>query len=528
MSKSNRAYLLPTIFAACIAVGILIGNLFASKNDSFSASAGSEKYQKIQDIIDIIDRKYVDTVNGENLFEQTIADMLHKLDPHSNYIPARDLARINESISGQFGGVGIRFFIIRDTICVTNVVQGSPADFVGVKAGDKIIEIDGKKVAKKKITNEKVMSSLKGKPQTAVSVRLLRDGKIINKRIVRDFIPIYSVVAAYMIDKETGYLKIEEFSMTTAEEFRKAALWLKQKGMKKMILDLRNNGGGVLTSATDIADEFLEANIPIVKTKGEHTGSQTYRATAKGILHSTKVAVLINSYSASASEILAGALQDNDRGIIIGRRSFGKGLVQEDVNLRDGSNLRLTVARYYTPTGRCIQKPYSEDFEDYYKDQMDRYDNGELYKPDSTLFVDSLKYKTPKGKIVYGGGGIMPDIFVAFDSTGNSWYYSDLRFSSAFQAFAFDYIADKRFNWKSAALFEKDFKVTDELLERFVKFAEKEMKVKIDRAGLKHSKVLIARNLKAEIARQIWLEDGYYLVFNKTDKEVQRAIKEIK
>jgi carboxyl-terminal processing protease len=190
--------------------------------------------------------------------------------------------------------------------------------------------------------------------------------------------------------------------------------------------------------------------------------------------------------------------------------------------------LRLTVARYYTPTGRCIQKPYTEDFEDYYKDQMDRYDNGELYKPDSTLFVDSLKYKTPKGKIVYGGGGIMPDIFVAFDSTGNSWYYSDLRFSSAFQAFAFDYIADKRFNWKSAALFEKDFKVTDELLERFVKFADKEMKVKIDRAGLKHSKVLIAQNLKAEIARQIWLEDGYYLVFNKTDKEVQRAIKEIK
>lgn len=528
MSNNKTSYLLPLALAGCIVVGLMLGSFLSPQGERFSSTAGGEKYQKIQDIINILDKKYVDTVNAENLFEETIADMLHKLDPHSNYIPARDLEQMKESIEGQFGGIGVRFFIIRDTICVTNVVLGSPSAAAGLKAGDKIIEVDGKKVAGKKITNEKVMSQLKGKPQTSVSLRILRNGKLINKRLIRDFIPIYSVVAAYMIDKETGYVKIDEFSMSTTAEFKKAALWLKQSGMKRMILDLRNNGGGVLTAATDIADEFLKANIPMLKTIGEHTGTQVYRATSAGMLHETKVAVLINSYSASASEILAGAIQDNDRGIIIGRRSFGKGLVQEDVKLRDGSNLRLTVARYYTPSGRCIQKPYKNGFDEYYHDQADRYDNGELYKPDSTLMVDSLKYKTPKGKIVYGGGGIMPDIFVAFDSTGNSWYFSELRFSSSFQAFAFDYLTNKRNKWSDVKEFEKSFVVTDEILNQFVQFAEKEMKVEKDHSSLIHSKKLIERTLKAEIARQIWLEDGYYRIVNRTDKEVLRAISELR
>ncbi len=528
MSNNKTSYLLPIALAGCMVVGLMLGSFLTPGRESLSSTSGGEKYRKMQDIINILDKKYVDTINGENLFEETIADMLHKLDPHSNYIPARDLQLMTESIEGQFGGIGVRFFIIRDTICITNVIAGSPSESVGIKAGDKIIEVNGKKVAGKKITNDKVMSQLKGKPQTAVSLRVLRNGQLLNKRIVRDLIPIYSVVAAYMVDKETGYVKVDEFSMSTADEFRKAALWLKQKGMKKMVLDLRNNGGGVLTAATDIADEFLKNNIPIVKTIGEHTGTQTYRATSGGILHDTKVAVLINSYSASASEILAGAIQDNDRGIIIGRRSFGKGLVQEDVKLRDGSNLRLTVARYYTPSGRCIQKPYEDGFEDYYKDQMDRYDNGELYKPDTTLYVDSLKYKTSKGRIVYGGGGIMPDVFVPFDSTGNSWYFSDLRFSSAFQAFAFDYLTDKRTKWKSVTDFDKSFVVTEDILNQFVRFAEKELKVKKDPTALKISKKLIERTLKAEIARQIWLEDGYYRIVNQTDKEVQRALSELR
>jgi carboxyl-terminal processing protease len=341
---------------------------------------------------------------------------------------------------------------------------------------------------------------------------------------VRGMIPIESVVSVYMVNKKVGYIKIDEFSVTTSDEFRKASSWLVEQGMKSLVLDLRNNGGGVLQSAIEIADEFLGKGIPIVKTKGEHTGSYTYRATSKGNLEKTKVAILINSNSASASEIVAGAIQDNDRGSIIGRRSFGKGLVQEDVRLRDGSDLRLTIARYYTPTGRCIQKSYDKGYEEYMADQIDRYDNGELYRPDSSLFVDSLKYKTPKGKIVYGGGGIMPDVFVPFDSSGTSLYYTDLRFSQSFNGFAFDYVSDKRTKWKTAVEFERTFNVTDDLIQRFAVFAQKEMKIQIVKSELNHSKKLIAKTLKAEIARQLWLEDAYYKIVNQEDNEFQKAI----
>ena len=525
MNRSKQAYLLPLIIAGAMIVGLLLGNAFSSGN-TYELSTGGEKYRKIQDIIEIIDRKYVDTINGEDLFEKTISDMLHKLDPHSNYIPARELARINESIEGQFGGVGVRFFIIRDTICVTNVVVGSPSFQSGIKAGDKFIEIDGKKVAGQKISNDKVMSMLKGKPNTPVSVKVLRNGKLIPKRIVRGIIPINSVVSYFMIDKETGFIRIDEFSMTTASEFRQAASMLQAQGMKKLVLDLRHNGGGVLTGATEIADEFLKAGTPILKTIGEHAGTQVYKATSRASLVDMKVVVLINSYSASASEILAGALQDNDRATIVGRRSFGKGLVQEDVKLRDGSSLRLTIARYYTPTGRCIQKPYSGDYEDYYKDQMDRYDNGELYAPDTTKFVDSLKFITPKGKVVYGGGGIMPDVFVAVDTVGNSWYLAQLRYTMSFQAFAFDFANGKYEQWKTPQEYARTFQISDALLNQFLKFSEKESGVKIDQSGLKTSKQWIKNILKAEIARQIWTEEGYFIVMNQLDKEVQTALKQ--
>lgn len=527
-NNSKNNFLLPVLFAGCIAIGLWLGNTLSPKGFDFSSTQGAEKYQKIQDIIEVLDKKYVDSLNGDALFEQTISDMLHKLDPHSNYIPAKDLQAMNESIEGKFGGIGVRFFILRDTVCITNVVAGSPSYVAGLKAGDKIIQVDGKPVAKKKITNEKIMSLLKGKENTAVSIRVLRNGKMLNKRVIRGIIPIESVVSAYLIEPTIGYIKIDQFSITTADEFRKAAGWLKQKGMKKLILDLRNNGGGVLQSATEIADEFLGNNVPIVMTKGEHLAENMYRATSKGILEKTGVVVLINANSASASEILAGAIQDNDRGTIIGRRSFGKGLVQEDVQLRDGSNLRLTVARYYTPTGRCIQKTYEDGYDEYVNSQIERYDNGELYAPDSTLYVDSLKFKTPKGKIVYGGGGIMPDVFVPYDSTGNSWYYTELRFSQAFSAFAFDYVQNKRTKWTSIADYSKNFTVSNELINQFVRFAEKEIKIKQDKAGLGHSKNLIAKTLKAEIARQLWLEDGYFRIINQSDNEVQKALKYLK
>jgi carboxyl-terminal processing protease len=526
MENNKKTYLIPLLLAVFLAVGLLLGSFFSSRTGFLNTAntEGGEKYQKIQDIIEILDKRYVDTVDGEKLFEETIGDMLHKLDPHSNYIPARDLQAMNESIEGKFGGVGVRFFVIRDTICITHVMVESPSLKAGLKAGDKIIQINGKPVANKKITTEKIMGMLKGVENTSVNVQILRAKKLINKQIIRGIIPISSIMCYNMINGTTGYIKIEQFSVNTAEEFRKAALALQSKGMTKLILDLRNNGGGVLRSATEIVDDFLKGDLPIVMTKGEHEETNTYRSTSGGFLESTKLAVLVNENSASASEIVAGALQDNDRGIVIGRRTFGKGLVQQDIQLRDGSNLRLTIARYYTPTGRCIQKPYTGDIEEYYQGQYDRYDNGELYKPDSSLFVDSLKFKTPKGKVVYGGGGIMPDIFVPFDSTGMSFYYTELRYSSAFQSFSFDFVSTKRDKWKSAEAFEKSFTITDELLAKFVKYAEKNEKVTFDQKAFTTSKKVISQSLKAEIARQLFVEQGYYTIMNSFDKEVIKAV----
>lgn len=525
--KRKYAFVIPLIMAVCMALGLIVGNRLTPVQET-NASVGQSRYQKIQDIIQILDRKYVDDIDGEELFEQAIADMLHNLDPHSNYIPAKDLVAINEEIEGKFGGVGIRFFIIRDTVCVTNVLPGSPSLKAGLKAGDRILKVDGESVAGKKISNDEIMGKLKGHEGTNVRLDILRDGKRITKQVTRGIIPVESVLSYYMIDKTIGYIKIERFSVETASEFRAASHYLKGQGMKKMILDLRNNGGGVLTGATEIADEFLHANIPIVETRGEHAGKYVYRSTARGSLKNIGLAILINSNSASASEILAGAIQDNDRGIIIGRRSFGKGLVQEDVPLRDGSNLRLTIARYYTPTGRCIQRPYDGDIDHYYDETMERIDNGELYAIDSTIFVDSLKFKTPKGKVVYGGGGIMPDIFIPFDSTGNSWYLTHLSYTPALTTFAFDYVANKRKKWKSVEDYIKNFSVSDQLVQDLARYAKKEHKVTLDQAELNRSKELIKRFLKAEIARQLWVEQGYYQVNNRFDNEVQAAIKALR
>ena len=516
--------MLPMVMSIILAAGLYIGHCLAPTIEQPQGEA-QKNYQKLQDIIHLLDQRYVDSIDREDLFERTIADMLHSLDPHSNYIPARDLQALNEQIDGQFSGVGVRFFVIRDTICITNVLPGSPSERAGIKSGDKIIKIDGKTVAGKLISNDEVMSSLKGKTNTEVKVVVLRGKKRLQKTITRGAIPIESVISHYMISGDVGFIKINSFSRTTADEFRQVAKSLKQKGMKKIILDLRNNGGGVLTAATQIADEFLSANKTIVVTKGENFPRQEYRSTSVGELEKMPVAILINANSASASEILAGAIQDNDRGTIVGRRSFGKGLVQEDMQLRDGSNLRLTIARYYTPTGRCIQKPYSGDMSEYYEDHASRYDNGELYHVDSSVFVDSLKFTTPGGKLVYGGGGIMPDIFVPYDSSGITPYFTALRFTSAFTTFAFDYVSNKRNKWKTPAAFTRQFKVGTDLLRQFAEYANDEYQIPMRGNQLNYSSKLISKVLKAEIARQIWVEQGYYQSINTTDKEVKAALK---
>ena len=489
-----------------MAVGLLMGNLLTPHKEIELSSGGQARNEKMENVIQILNKRYVDSVDSEELFEQTIAEMLHKLDPHSNYIAAKDMLSVNEGIQGNFGGVGIRFFIIRDTVCVTNVLPNSPSMNSGLKAGDKILKVNGELIAGNDVNNDKVMSLLKGTAGLAVTLLIDRNGQKIKKTVVRGSIPVESVIASYMMNSTTGFIRVDRFSVTTSQEFRKASYTLKSLGMKKLILDLRSNPGGVLQCATEMADEFFHSGIPLLKTKGKNVGEKTYSSSPNGALKDVELVVLINSNSASASEILAGAIQDNDRGMIIGRRSFGKGLVQEDVRLKDGSNLRLTIARYYTPSGRCIQKPYNGSIDDYYEDQMARYDNGEMYEIDSSYFVDSLKFTTPKGKVVYGGGGIMPDVFVPIDSAGGTWYMTSLRMSSAFTTFAFDYVQNKRNKWSSAKKFSKSFVVTDAILKRFVDFANDEHQIPVVENDLQRSKELIKRRIKGEIARQIWVD----------------------
>ena len=480
---------------------------------------------KLDGILDVIETRYVDSIDRNAFIEKAIDEILHKLDPHSAYVPASQIKAMQESIEGKFGGIGVRFSIMRDTLCVTHVVKNSPSERAGVKSGDRIVQIDDVVLTKKNLNNTFIMDNLKGKPNTDVVVHLIRKGKRIKTTITRGIIEIESVTAYFMLNSTVGYIRLEQFSQKSAEEFRRAAQELRAQGMRKLVFDLRDNGGGVLGAAIEIVDEFLGANKLIVYTKGAHQKERRYTSSSNGVLQDIPVVVLVNQNSASASEIVAGALQDNDRATIIGRRTFGKGLVQEDIPLKDESNLRLTVARYYTPTGRSIQRPYGDNI-DYTADIIERYEGGELYQVDSTKFVDSLKYTTPRGKVVYGGGGIMPDIFNPQDSTGFSFYFTELRYAGALNHFAyFEWEKIGRNRFSNLLDFMKRFVVTDRMLQDFVNMAEKELKIKRNDAQIKHSRKLIERYLKAEFARHIWIEQGFFRVLAQDDSDILRALK---
>ncbi|PHR49786.1 MAG: peptidase S41 [Fluviicola sp.] len=528
MNNNSNRYILPFIGSVLIVVGILIGFVLSKPGSTLSSSSGKYE-QKLADVIQILEQEYVDTVDKEALFEETISEMLHRLDPHSNYIPARDLQRMSESIEGKFGGVGVRFTIINDTLNITNVVDGSPASQVGVKQFDQIIAVEGESIADVGLTNKRVQELLKGEEGTAVNVGILRGSKKIEKTIIRGMVPIESVNASFMMNDEVGYIRLSTFSKQSDKEFYLASLDLMSKGMKKLIFDLRYNGGGVMGTAVNIVDALIDEGLPIVSTKGKNSPEKTLYAENAPILADIELVILINESSASASEIVAGAIQDNDRGTIIGRRSFGKGLVQQDINLKDGSNLRLTVSRYYTPTGRCIQKPYTGDYEEYMMDEYSRYENGELYEIDSSLFVDSLKYTTPKGKTVYGGGGIMPDIFVPLDTTNNSTYFRRLRYANAFADFAYNYVRFSNIHdWGSFKEFEEGFDVNDKMLTDFTTYASEQYDISYNAAQFDAAKIRIIENIKTEIARQIWLEQGAFYILNQSDKEVTRALEYFK
>ena len=526
MNNSRFSIVLPLVISLSVCAGFLV--CYIVMGDFFDSQKKSPGIQKLEDVLNILDAKYVDPINRDQVFEETIVEMLHKLDPHSNYIPAKEMQKMAESIEGNFSGIGVRFFKLRDTISVTNVLPNSPSKRAGLKDGDQIVKINGKNAAGVKMPTDSIMSLLKGKSGSAVNVTINRYGKQILIKIIRGRIPIKSINTAYMVDINTGYIKVDQFSVPTAYEFKQAALLLLGKGMTSLILDLRNNGGGVLDGATQIADEFLKKGLSIVKTKGSKLGTKYYTATEKGILENVKLAVLINSRSASASEIVAGAIQDNDRGIIVGRRSFGKGLVQEDQKLRDGSSVRITIARYYTPSGRCIQRPYTDNYKDYYNDASRTEES--MFKVDSSIYVDSLKFKTVGGRSVYGGGGISPDVFVPLDTSGTGLYYSSLLWSGAISQFAFDYVKKNRYYednpWTSLSRYKNEFKAGKSLINELIEYAGSELGIlPFTKSEISHCEAKLLIHLKAEIARQIWQENGFFSIYNEHDAEFLGALR---
>ena len=482
----------------------------------------------LNELIRFIDKNYVDSVDTKKLNDEAITGMLLSLDPHSVYIPASDFAEANDPLMGNFEGIGIQFRIERDTVMVINTIPGGPSEKVGLLAGDRIVKVDGKNIAGVKIVNEKVMKLLKGPKDTKVTVSIFRRGlkKLNDFTITRGIIPTWSIDISYAVNSETGYIKLSKFSATTGNELHEALVELKEKGVKKLILDLRGNSGGYLQEAIAVADEFLPDDKLIVYTQGLHRPKQIAKSTSEGIWDDGQIVVLIDEGSASASEIVAGAIQDNDRGTIIGRRSFGKGLVQEQVGLSDGSALRLTVARYYTPTGRSIQKPYTKGAEEYYMEYYHRMTDGELESADSIKLNDSLKFKTPGGKIVYGGGGIMPDIFVPIERNAALKFYNESVNKGILYQFAFDYTDRNRARliaYKDASQFDKSFSVSGGIYSEYIAYAEKNG-IKYPGAEIASSQQHISELMKSYIARNLFDSKGFYPIYLRTDNAFIKAM----
>ena len=523
MRKEN--HFSPIIFAIILIAGIWLGYSL-----NFSSSNNTQESNKFNLILHQLEELYVDSLAKEELVEKAIENLLTELDPHSSYIPAKDLEAINEPMEGSFDGIGVEFNLKDDTILVVAPISGGPSERVGIRAGDKIVRVDGEVIAGTNLTNQKVFDLLRGERGTKVVVGILRVGEkeLIDFDITRGKIPIHSIDVAYMVDHELGYIKVNRFSATTYDEFKVASEGLLNEGMQKLLLDLRNNPGGYLGAAINMANEFLDDNKLIVYTEGRSREKEEYFSNVSGRLLGTEVVVLIDEGSASASEIVAGALQDNDRGIVAGRRSFGKGLVQEQFELHDGSAFRITTQRYYTPTGRCIQKPYENGNKDSYdNDWMTRLESGELTSKDSINFIDSLMFFTPQGKVVYGGGGIMPDVFIPLDT--NSYHQSIAKANrkDLVRSFAFNYTNLHREELEKLKLkdFIKYYVIDNKAWSALAKqCAEAGIELEINELTLKDKKI-ISTQLKAFIARNIWNDFGFYPIIHQIDGTFQEAIR---
>ena len=515
---NRKILILPALFAAF--------SLFSQVDQTKVGTT-----QKFEEVLTYVNKMYVDDVDDQALTEAAIVAMLEKLDPHSTYISKEEVDEANQSINGSFVGIGIRFQIHKDTLMVVATIPGGPSEKLGILPGDKITKIENENIAGIGLKNSQVREKLMGELGTKVKVEIMRKNgkKPMDFVITRDNIPINSVDATYMVTPEIGYIKLNSFSRTTVEEVQKAVKDLKAKGMKHLIFDLQDNGGGLLYAAQQLADEFLSGDKLIVYSEGRSQPRSDLKAGKKGLWEEGKLVILTDEYSASASEILSGAVQDWDRGVIVGRRTYGKGLVQRPIDLTDGSQIRLTIARYYTPSGRFIQKPY-DDLDEYHKDIARRFENGEFNSADSIKFPDSLKHYTLSNKrIVYGGGGIMPDVFVPIDTSGISDYYKDLVQKGHINGFSLEYVDKNRDKilekYPDFNSFNTGFTIDKNYLDEFFAYVEKEDKeLKFNEEQYKESEALLKMRMKAVLAQDIWGYNEFYQVVNSQNEILNKAI----
>lgn len=536
MSQNNRSssrWVLLTLF---FALGLLVGIMMMQRRFAIIRPAlmrtdipyvpGS----KLGVVMEVIENNYVDTVNEEKVTQVGLDAVLHSLDPHSAYLPAQDFEKAEEEIQGNFQGIGVQFRMINDTVTVIMPISGGPSEKVGVLAGDRIIVAGGDTLSGKKMSTDNVMKKLKGPKGTRVRLGLAREGVdgLVWVEVKRDVIPTYSVDAAFVVEPGLGYVKVSKFAVNTAKEFERAVRTLSRQGVNTLIVDLRSNGGGLLGACLDMADMFLEAGQGIVYTEGRNRRRTEVFATGKGRYQDMELIVLMDEWSASASEIFAGAIQDNDRGVVIGRRSFGKGLVQEQMTLSDGSALRLTVARYYTPSGRCIQKSYEGGYEDYEEDMLRRYLSGEMTGKDTVSHTDTVKYYTRNGRVVYGGGGILPDIAVPYKTDSLFVYTNKLSSTGHTYDFSFRYAnahrAELKKRYPDAASFTENFVFDDTLFEEFLRYSEGK--------GLERHPESLAKygpdvrlTLKALIGRNLYDDAGFYPTYLQRDDDFLEALR---
>jgi carboxyl-terminal processing protease len=527
MSTNKSILKNPFLILFIFTLGMYLGKYLSSSSEYIQLNSSSSEFPKLVELLSFLEYNYVDKLDLDSLQEDIITNTLESLDPHSTYIHVDDLQGITEGMQGNFEGIGVEFQIQHDTIVVVSPISGGPSERAGIRSGDRIVKVDTLNVAGVGFTNSDVVKNLRGDKGTEVKLFIKRPkhSKLIEFNIIRDKIPITSVDVSYMLDAEIGYIKVNRFSGTTDAEFTNALDNLKAEGMKKLVLDLRSNPGGYLHAATAMVNEFL-SNGEIVYTQGNSRSKKVYKANRYGGFLQKDLVVLVDEGSASASEIVAGALQDHDRAAIIGRRTFGKGLVQEQTQMSDGSAFRLTTARYYTPSGRSIQKSYSKDVEAYHLESLKRYENGELYSQDSIKVTDSLKYFTDKGRVVYGGGGIAPDYFVPLDTTGRSDWLFKVLAANIISGFVFDYVdrhTEFLNSFSTPENFAANFTISEDLFKSFIQLSE-ENDIPLNKAEISRSKAWVIKRLTTSIARQKWNDLGFFTVLNHTDPSVKKGM----